>query len=191
MIVHEDRGCCVFEYLCAGLLTGVCQTFLSIVDDELLTEGIDKMLRTTRDNKLIRVLGGEAYGVADHIAPQSTCGGDHHRVVLTDLHTFQRYDMQMIRIGDGAIRDILQGDELIEDAVIEHQHHRGIGRIVLQPEESLTGIISLHIMHRFRRDQLVVLVTIGSKGHAPMEEHFQVGPYLQQVVFTGELHHTR
>ena len=117
MIIHKDRGCCVFEYLCAGLLTGVCQAFLCIVDDELLTEGIDKMLRTTRDNKLIRVLGGEAYGVADHIAPQSTCGGDHHRVVLTDLHAFQRYDMQMIRIGNGAIRDILQGDELIEDAV--------------------------------------------------------------------------
>ena len=69
-------------------------------------------------------------------------------------------------------------DKLIENAIVYHQAHCGIARVVLQTEKALRGVVSLHVVHPGTFDELLVLFPIGGEGHPAVEEDFQVGPYL-------------
>ena len=93
MLVHEDRCSSVFAHLGAGLFAGIGESALGVVHDEFLAEGIDEILRATSDDELIWILLREHHRVANHIAPQSTRGGDHHRIVLTRLYAPERYNL--------------------------------------------------------------------------------------------------
>ena len=73
--------------------------------------------------------------------------------------------------------------ELVEHAIVNHEHHGSIERVVLQSEETLTGVIGLHIMHIGRGDELGVLTAIGCEGYSTMEEDFEVGPHLFEMLF--------
>ena len=53
------------------------------------------MLRSARDDKLIRILRRELHRVANHITPQTTRRGDEHGVVLAYFDTFERYDIRI------------------------------------------------------------------------------------------------
>ena len=63
------RGSGIFAHLRTGLLTGIVQSLLGIVNDELLAEGIDEALRPAGDDELIRSLTRKAHRVAYHITP--------------------------------------------------------------------------------------------------------------------------
>ena len=176
--IHKDGSCRIFQHLGTCLFAGIGQTTLGIVDNEFLAKGIDKALGAPGDDKLIGVDRGEADCVAYHVTPQATRGGYQHGVVLVFLHTPQRHDITSVhRL------------EFIEHAVVEHQQHRLVGRVVLQSEEALRSIISLHIMHVRRRDKLLILLTVRRKGHTSVEEHFQVRPHLFQMGLPRDFHH--
>ena len=85
---------------------------------------------------------------------------------------------------------ILHRDELVENTVVEHEQQRRIVEVALDAEETLTGIIRLHIMHVGFGNQLLVLLVIGCERHAPVEEHFQVGPYLVERLLAADLQDT-
>jgi len=86
--------------------------------------------------------------------------------------------------------EFIHRDELIEHVIVYHQQHRWVGRVALQTEESLAGIISLHIMHVGRCDELLILLAIRRKGNAAVEEYLQVWPYLFQMFLARYFHHT-
>ena len=137
------------------------------------------MLRTTRNNKLIGIGGGELHGVADLIAPKTARGRDDHCIVLTRLHTPEWHRISPVH-----------RDKLIEHPVVEHQQHRFIGRIILNTEETLTGIIGFHIMHVGRGDELLILFAVRREGHTTVEEYLDIRPHFLQMRLTRQFHHT-
>ena len=173
----------VFGYLCPGFLASILQSFLGIVHDEFLAEGIDKILRTARNDKLVRVLAGKHHGVAYHVPPQSAGGGNDHGVVLACLHAPQGHYGRVVRT------ELVHRYKLVEHVIVYHERHGFVCRVVLQSEESLAGIVGLHVVHTGRRDELLVLLAVRGKGYTAMEEHLQVGPHLFQVVLAAEFHH--
>ena len=175
--VHEHRCCRVLTHLGPRLVAGVGQALLGIVDDELFAKGVDKVLRTSGDDEFVGVYRRELYGVANHISPQSARRRDDHGVVLA------RFDGPK---GDCCLSVELL--ELIEHVVVNHEEHRLVLRVVLYAEESLTGIVGLLVVHAWRCDEVLVLLAVGSKGHASVEEHFEVGPHLFQMLLSRELH---
>ena len=178
VLVHEHRCCRVFAHLCTRLLAGIGQSALGVVHDQLFAKRIDKVLRATGDNELIGILLREHHGVADHIAPQAARRGDHHRIVLVRL-----YAPEGNNFGGGGV----ERNKLVEHIVVEHEHHRRVGKVVLQSEETLAGVIGLHIAHLRRADDLLILVAIGREGNAAVEKHLEVWPYLVEGVRTRQL----
>ena len=184
LIVHEDRGCRVFKHFGSCLGTGYGQTTLCIVDNEFFAKGIDEELRAPCDDKLVGVGACEAYGIANHVAPQSARRAYQHGIVASRLHSPQGQYR-----GIGTL-DFVHGDKLVEYAVVKHQAHRGVRRIVLYAKEAFTRIVCLHIVHCFRGYQTPVLLAVWCEGYAAMEEYFQIGPYFEEIVLACNLKHT-
>ena len=87
------------------------------------------------------------------------------------------------------LRSILvHGDELVENVIVGHEQHRRVSGVALYAKESLAGIIGLHVVHVWRRDELLILWAIGRESDATMEEHFQVGPHFFEVFLATQLH---
>ena len=85
------------------------------------------------------------------MAPQSATRGDEHRIVAAQFHAFEGHD-----VGTFAAQ-LVHGQKFVEDAIVEHQQHRGVCRVVLYAEESLAGVVGLHVVHpRFGDDALVL-----------------------------------
>ena len=165
VLVHIHGRGRVFKNLGTSLLAGISQPFLSVVLDKLLAKSIDKIFRAAGNDKLIWLRRGERHRVADHIAPQSARGSDDHGIVLSRLHGFERN-------GDGIrLAHILQGDELVEHAIVEHQQHGVILGIILYAEESFRGIVGLHVVYLRRGDDLLILLAVRRKGDAAVEKH--------------------
>ena len=182
--VHEDRGCRIFQYLYTRLTACFGQAHLDIVYNQLFTKGIYEELGASCDDELVWVLAGETHRVANHVAPQSAGGTDEHGIVPACLHSPKGHDMRI-----GAFQ-LVHGDELIEDTVVEHEAHGEVGGVVLNAEEAFAGIVGLHVVHVGRRYQFPVLLAVRRERHTSMEEHFQIGPHLGQVVLTCNLQHT-
>ena len=177
--IHKHWGGRVFQHFGSCLITSVCQSLLGIVHNQLLTKGIDEVLGATRDDKLIRVCRGELYRVAYLIAPKSARGRDDHRIVLALLNTPEGHRVASVH-----------RNELIEHPIVEHQQHRLVRRIVLNAEESLAGVIGLHIVHPWRGNQLLILLAVGREGHSAVKEHLDIRPHLFQMRLARHLHHT-
>ena len=173
----------ILQHLCARLLAGVGQSLLGVVHDELLAKGVDEVFRAPGDDELVGVARGEAHRVADDVSPQSARGGDHHGVVLAHFHILQRDD------GRAVLSELVHRDELVEHAVVEHEHHRLVVGVVLQAEESLRGVVGLHVVHVGVADDLLILRAVGREGDSPVEEHLQVGPHLVDGLLARGLEH--
>ena len=185
VVVHEHGSGGVFQHFGAGFAAGEGQALFGIVDDQFFTEGVDEVLRPAGDDELVRILGGETDRVADQVAPQAAASGDDHRVILSGLDAPERHD------GGVLLPEVFHRDEFVEDAVVERQAHGRIGRVILEAEETLAGIVRFHIMHLGRGDQALVLGTVGREGHAAVEEDLEIGPDLFQMRLAGQFHHTR
>ena len=122
VVVHKYRCCRVFPHLCSCGKTSLLKSFLGIIHDKFLSKGIDEMLGPSADNEFIGIGLCELNGVADDISPESARGADEHRVVFARFHARQRHDVAL------SAADFLK---FIENAVVEHQHHRGVGKVVL------------------------------------------------------------
>ena len=85
---------------------------------------------------------------------------------------------------------LFHGNELEEDAIVNHQAHGRVVGIVLQTEESLGRIVCFHIMHTGGRDKVMILFFVRSKGNASVEEYLQIGPYFAQIVGSGKFYHS-
>ena len=184
ILVHKHWGCRIFEHLGSCLLTGIGQTLFGIVNNQFLAKGIDEVLRASADDELIGIGGGELHRVAQHITPETTRGRDHHRIVLALLHTPEGYYRGIL------LAKFIHRDELVEHTIVEHEQHGLVGRVILNAEEALTGIIGLLVVHIGRGDQSLVLFPVRREGHTPMEEHLDIGPHLFQMGLTCEVHHT-
>ena len=182
--VHINRSSSIFSHLGSRLLAGIGQSLFGIIHDQFLAKGIDKVLGTARDDKLIWVHAGKLHRIAYHIAPQAAGCGDDHSIVLAHFYAPERNDGRIIAA------KLIHRDELVEHVVIYHERHGRICRVVLQAEEALAGIVSLHIMHVRRSDELLILLAVRREGDAAMEEHLQVWPHFLQMLLAGKLHHT-
>ena len=78
----------------------------------------------------------------------------------------------------------VHGYELVEDVIVEHEQHGGVGEVVLYAEESFAGVVRLHVLHLAAAYDLLVLGAVGCEGHTSVEEHFQVGPHLVDELFS-------
>ena len=171
--IHKHRSSRIFRYLSTRSLACCCQSLFSIVYHEFLTKRIDKMFGSSCYDKFIRVFGRKLHGITNHVSPQTTSRTNQHGIILTNFHSCQRNDMRIRRI------KLIHWQEFIEYTIVNHQHHSRIGRIVLQAEETFTGIVGFHIMHFIRANQLLVLFTIRRECNTSMEEHFQIRPYFR------------
>ena len=181
-VIHEDRRGGVVLHLRPRGGAGSLQTALGVVHNQFLAEGVDKTFGASRDDKLVRVGLREAHRVAYHVAPQSARGGNHHGVVAPRLDLPKRHCLCL------GHTHVFQGYELVEHAVVYHQEHGGIGRVVLQTEEALRGVVGFHIVHAGIGDEAVILLAVGRKRHAAVEEHLQVWPHFAYRL-AGELYH--
>ena len=61
--------------------------------------------------------------------------------------------------------------------------------VVLYAEESLRGVVSLHVVHLPRRDYLLILLAVWLKCYAAMEEDLKVWPHVLDVLLARQLQH--
>ena len=181
--IHEDRRCRVLQHLGSRLSASLGQSLLGIVDNQFLAEGIDEGLGATGDDELVGVALGEAYHVADDVAPQTAGRRDDHRIVALRLDAPEGNGGRLRTV------ELVHRDEFEEDAVVYHQTHGSIGRVVLQAKEAFGGVVRLHVVHRRRSDKALVLLAVGREGHTAVEEDLQVGPYVFEVLLAAKLHH--
>ena len=181
MLIHEDGSGGVVRYLGARLGAGLGQSLLGIVYDELLAEGVDEVLGAPRDDELVGTVVGELHRVADDVSPEAGRSGDDHGVVLVQFHVFKAADARVI------LADILQRDEFVEDAVVDHQQHGAVGRVALRAEVAFGGIVGFHVVHLAAVDHLLVLFAVGCEGYTAVEEDFQIGPHFLQALLAGLL----
>ena len=176
-LAAEHRCGGVFPHFRPRLLTRILQSALRIIYYQLLAKGVDEALSAPRNDEFIRPDAGEAHRVAYHVAPQSAGCGDDHGVVLARLHPAKWHNEALI-LQLSALVNGLHGCKLIIDAIVQHQHHGGIGGVVLYAEETLGGIVGLHVVHVGLRYQLLVRLAIGCEGYTAVEEHLQIGPHV-------------
>ena len=177
----EHRSSSVFAHLGTCLLASILQAFLCIIYYEFLAKGIDETLGATRDDKLIWLDACKLYRIAYHITPQSTRGGYYHGVIFAHFNALKRYDFALINQSAVAVYCLCRS-KLVEYIIVEHQHHTAISRVILYAEETLRGVVGLHIMHITLGDKLLILLTVRCKGYSSMEEHLKVRPYLLQML---------
>ena len=149
--IHEHRSSSVLLHLGTGLLAGIGETLLGVVLYEFLAEGVDEVLRSARDDELVRAHRCELHRVANHVAPQSARRADEHGVVLAYLHALKRHDVRVLRV------ELVHRQELVEHVVVEHQQHRLVRRVVLYAEEALRGVVRLHVVHTVALYDVLVL----------------------------------
>ncbi len=176
-LAAEYRRGGVFPHFCPRLLTRILQAALRIIYYQLLAKGVDEALCASGDDEFIGPDAGEAHRVAYHVAPQSAGCGDDHGVVLARLYSAERHHQALI-LQLSALVNGLHGCKLIIDAIVEHQHHGGIGGVVLYAEEALGGVVGLHVVHVGLGDECFVRLAIGREGYTAVEEHLQIGPHL-------------
>ena len=163
--IHIHWGCCVVRQLCASGLASGFETLLGIVHDELFTKGIDEILGSSGDNKLIRIGRSELYCVSYLVSPKSTSSTNQHRIVAPYLHTRQWDDIRMFTF------KLVHRQELVEYAIVEHERHTAVCWVILYSKEALRSVVCLHIVHPLLGNELFILLTIGCEGNATMEEH--------------------
>ena len=178
LIVHINRCGGVFGNYGTGLLAGVGESFLGVVHDEFLAESVDEVFCPARDDELIRIAAREAYRVADFVSPQSARRADEHGIVLSELDAAEGHDVRVAR------SYLVDGQELVEYAVVEHQEHALVGRVVLYAEETLAGVVGFHVVHLIACYDLLVLLAVGREGYSPVEEYLEVRPYVLDVLLS-------
>ena len=183
LFVHIYRSCRIFQYHGTRLFASCLQCLFCVVLNQFFAESIDKIFGSASDDELIRVLRGEADGVTNLIAPQSARSGNQHDIVLSHFHSTEWYHRRVFTF------KLVHRNEFIEHTIVEHQQHGRVGRIILNAEEAFAGIIGFHIVHVRLGNKLLVLFPIGSESNTAVEEYFQVGPYLLQMLLAREFHH--
>ena len=167
VLVHKHRSYAIFKHLCTGFGTYRLQGFLGIVNYKFLAEHIYKMLCTARYDELVRVLARKTYRIANHITPQTAGCRYQHGIVLAHFHLRKATYLGVLFL------ELVHRDKLEEDTIVYHQHHGGVGQVVLCTEIALACIVGFYIMHLAATDNLVVLFAIGGKSYASVEEYFQ------------------
>ena len=115
LVEQEERGGGVFLDHGARLAASDGDGLVGVVDHQLFAKSVDVVFDASGDHELIRPRGGEADGVADLVAPKAAGGGDEHRVVDARSRLAQGDRLGVL------VRDFAHWDELVEDAVIEHE----------------------------------------------------------------------
>ena len=80
-------------------------------------------------------------------------------------------------------------NKFVEYSAVEQQQHTGGIEGVLHCEESLRGVVCLEIAHPGRIGDGAVLLAVGSKGYASVEEDLEPWPYIVDGVGAGTLYH--
>ena len=86
--------------------------------------------------------------------------------------------------------NLVDRQELVEYAVVEHQEHALVVRVVLHSEEALTGVVGFHVVHLRTSYELFVLLAVWGEGYSSVEEYLQVWPYVLKMFLTCELQNT-
>ena len=115
LVKHEKWGGSVFLDHGTSLSASDGDGLVGIVHHQLLAKSVDVVLDTSGDNKLIGAHGGEADGIADLVTPKATSCGDDHRIVDACFYLTEWDRLGMF------LRDFAHWNELVEDAVIEHE----------------------------------------------------------------------
>ena len=115
LAVHKHGSGSVFLHLSPREATSPVEPLLGIVHHQLLAEGIDEALGAATDAETVGADGVEADGVANLVAPEATTRGDDHGIIAVRLHLPKRNDAGL------RLSHLLDGDELIEDIVVEHE----------------------------------------------------------------------
>ena len=67
--VHIDRSSRIFSHLGTRLLAGISQTLLGIIHNQFLAKGIDEVLGSAGNDKLIWILACKLNGITNHVTP--------------------------------------------------------------------------------------------------------------------------
>src|SRR5207302_3850610 len=94
---------------------GLDERLLHFLHDHVLAERVDEMPSPPGDLEPQRVLGGHTHGVAEQVRPKAGRGAKRDRVRAADLDVGDR-----VPTGPVAAQ-VLDRDELVEDAVVEHE----------------------------------------------------------------------
>ena len=108
-----------------GLAAGFGDGAFGVVDHEFFSEGVDKQSSAAGDANAVGRHGGEFDGVADDGAPESSVGVKDDGVADAQFDLGKGYGT-----GFGSV-EVGDGNELVEDSVVEHQEHAvGVERVL-------------------------------------------------------------
>ena len=114
VLIHKHRRRRVFANLCSGFGASLCQSFFSIIDNQLFTKCIDEMLRSSRDDKLIGILAGKLHSITNHVSPQTTGSRNNHCIVLVELDFFKTISPWIF------FSHFLQRNKFVENSIVDH-----------------------------------------------------------------------
>ena len=69
LVEHKKRGCCIFFDDSSGLSADLTDRFVGIIDHQLLSESIDIMLGSSRNNEFMREKRGKTYRISNLVTP--------------------------------------------------------------------------------------------------------------------------
>src|SRR5262249_10513105 len=127
-----------------------------------------------------RLALGEPYGIAEHVGPQSCRGAHHQRVLPAELDV--SHGMPSRR----RTAEIFHGDELVEDAVVQHQREVAAA-LRLNARDGLGSLIDLDELHA-AADPLVELSGIRAERHATVDDYTEVAPPVTERLKPATVH---
>ena len=115
---------------------------------------------------------------------KAAVGGNHHGVVGVHFHVGQPEGRR--KGGSLGIEIGGKGQELVVDAVIQHQQHVVRTQAVLDGEEPLARVVGLNGVDARRHDAVEGL-PVGVKGDPAVHVELQVWPHLPEVILAGQV----
>ena len=146
---------------------------LDLLDDDVLAERVHEVTHAPGDDEAQWIAGGEAHGIAQDVRPESGRCRQQDGVTAVELD-----------VGHGvtarpAEPEILDRDELVEDAVVEHQREAA-RRLRLHGDEPLGRGIDLDAIEPAAQ-ALLEAQAIRREGHATVDEHGEIRPAVRDV----------
>ena len=173
----------VVEHFGIGFLGCQRDGMVGIVYHQLLAEGVDKTACASSNPDFHGIELLDRHRVAQTVAPQAVGRGDDEFIGASGLNFPDGIDLGSLAVA------FLDGQELVEDAHVEQEQH-GLARpIALHGKKALAGVVGVHEVHLAHVANLLILLPVGLKGDATVEEHLQIGPHLMDAGLAGAFEH--
>ncbi|OQB91120.1 MAG: hypothetical protein BWX86_02089 [Verrucomicrobia bacterium ADurb.Bin122] len=147
---------------------------------DMFAKGIELVTCAADVGQAWRLGRDEAHDVAEHVAAEAGGRGEQQGVVHAGFHAGQRHGL-VAEVFDAVFVEDAHGDELEEEPGVRHEPQAARPAGILRGDEPFAGGVDL-VEVDAGAEVLAELLGKGRDGHAAVDEAFEVGPEIAQLV---------